>query len=293
MNFGLGADIEALRDTVRRFAAAEIAPRAARIDAENEFPHDLWRTAVRPGLRPISRATARRRKRSSTTWPPIPAPALCRHPGRGQVGQRDLDNDLSAAPSTRDLIVEKADALFYEGGYEATSFAAIAAAVGISRGNSLPTTMDSSFAGGHAVVELEELEIPETDILGEIGQGPLCAWSGWFRGRGCDQHPRIGSGAATIEKFDVGGSHACSLTPVCRARRFRHVEGDKRAMVCRRHFRKLRPGRDTITTLHRLQLLGSPFEPGSTAGSLRSMPGAPSIGSGTLGWWAHARAQPE
>lgn len=32
-------------------------------------------------------------------------------------------------------------------------------------------TMDSSFAGGHAVVELEELEIPETDILGEIGQG--------------------------------------------------------------------------------------------------------------------------
>ena len=29
MNFGLGADIEALRDTVRRFAAAEIAPRAA------------------------------------------------------------------------------------------------------------------------------------------------------------------------------------------------------------------------------------------------------------------------
>lgn len=39
------------------------------------------------------------------------------------------------APSTRDLIVEKADALFYEGGYEATSFAAIAAAVGISRGN--------------------------------------------------------------------------------------------------------------------------------------------------------------
>ena len=37
--------------------------------------------------------------------------------------------------STRDLIVEKADALFYEGGFEATSFADIAAAVGISRGN--------------------------------------------------------------------------------------------------------------------------------------------------------------
>lgn len=39
------------------------------------------------------------------------------------------------ASSTRELIVEKADSLFYEGGYEATSFAQIAAAVGISRGN--------------------------------------------------------------------------------------------------------------------------------------------------------------
>lgn len=39
------------------------------------------------------------------------------------------------AVGTRDLIVEKADALFYEGGFEATSFADIAAAVGISRGN--------------------------------------------------------------------------------------------------------------------------------------------------------------
>lgn len=39
------------------------------------------------------------------------------------------------APFTRDLIVEKADALFYEGGFEATSFADIAAVMGISRGN--------------------------------------------------------------------------------------------------------------------------------------------------------------
>ncbi|MDD7973741.1 TetR/AcrR family transcriptional regulator [Roseinatronobacter alkalisoli] len=37
--------------------------------------------------------------------------------------------------STRTLIVEKADTLFYEGGFEATSFADIAAVVGISRGN--------------------------------------------------------------------------------------------------------------------------------------------------------------
>ncbi|NHF72576.1 TetR/AcrR family transcriptional regulator [Paracoccus xiamenensis] len=38
-------------------------------------------------------------------------------------------------PVTRDLIVERADDLFYEGGFEATSFADIAVAVGISRGN--------------------------------------------------------------------------------------------------------------------------------------------------------------
>ncbi|OCW56493.1 TetR/AcrR family transcriptional regulator [Hoeflea olei] len=37
--------------------------------------------------------------------------------------------------STRAMIVEKADTLFYEGGFEATSFADIAAVVGISRGN--------------------------------------------------------------------------------------------------------------------------------------------------------------
>ncbi len=42
-DFGLGDDIDMLRTQVARFAADEIAPRAAEIDRSNEFPMDLWR----------------------------------------------------------------------------------------------------------------------------------------------------------------------------------------------------------------------------------------------------------
>jgi isovaleryl-CoA dehydrogenase len=43
LDFDLGQDAEAIRDTVSAFAAKEIAPRAADIDRENEFPNDLWK----------------------------------------------------------------------------------------------------------------------------------------------------------------------------------------------------------------------------------------------------------
>ncbi len=42
LRFGLGEEIEVLRDAVQRFAAAEISPRAAEIDRANLFPPDLW-----------------------------------------------------------------------------------------------------------------------------------------------------------------------------------------------------------------------------------------------------------
>ncbi len=43
LDFDLGQDAEAIRDTVSGFAAKEIAPRAADIDRDNEFPNDLWK----------------------------------------------------------------------------------------------------------------------------------------------------------------------------------------------------------------------------------------------------------
>ena len=43
MDFDLGDEVDMLRDSVRRFCDAEVAPRAAAIDRDNDFPADLWR----------------------------------------------------------------------------------------------------------------------------------------------------------------------------------------------------------------------------------------------------------
>jgi isovaleryl-CoA dehydrogenase len=50
MNFGLGEDVDALRDMVRRFAQERIAPQAGEIDHSNDFPAPLWREMGELGL---------------------------------------------------------------------------------------------------------------------------------------------------------------------------------------------------------------------------------------------------
>ena len=50
LNFDLGDTIDSLRDAIQDFAADEIAPRAAEIDRDNLFPHDLWKKLGDLGL---------------------------------------------------------------------------------------------------------------------------------------------------------------------------------------------------------------------------------------------------
>ena len=50
LNFGLGETIEMLREQTRNLVDAELAPRAAEIDRENQFPLELWRRFGDMGL---------------------------------------------------------------------------------------------------------------------------------------------------------------------------------------------------------------------------------------------------
>jgi isovaleryl-CoA dehydrogenase len=53
-DFGLGADLDHLREAVHVFARDEIAPRAAEIDRSNTFPRDLWPQMGEIGLHGIT-----------------------------------------------------------------------------------------------------------------------------------------------------------------------------------------------------------------------------------------------
>jgi isovaleryl-CoA dehydrogenase len=53
-DFGLGEDIDMLREAVRMFAQERIAPRAAEIDRSNVFPRDLWPELGALGLHGIT-----------------------------------------------------------------------------------------------------------------------------------------------------------------------------------------------------------------------------------------------
>ncbi|KQS83544.1 MULTISPECIES: isovaleryl-CoA dehydrogenase [unclassified Rhizobium] len=56
LRFAVGDDIEALRESVRRFASERIAPQAADIDRTNSFPMPLWREMGDLGLLGITAA---------------------------------------------------------------------------------------------------------------------------------------------------------------------------------------------------------------------------------------------
>ena len=58
-DFGLGEDVDQLRDTARSFSQDRIAPRADEIDRTNQFPRDLWPALGELGVHGLGVADAR------------------------------------------------------------------------------------------------------------------------------------------------------------------------------------------------------------------------------------------
>ena len=54
MDFRLSEEHKLVRDTARDFAQSVVAPRAAEIDEEEEFPWDIWKQAAELGFTGIT-----------------------------------------------------------------------------------------------------------------------------------------------------------------------------------------------------------------------------------------------
>ena len=72
LNFGLGEDVDMLRDAIQGFAANEIAPIAAKTDQDNAFPNELMASIGRHGLTGCHRIRRVRRCRHG-----LPCPRCC------------------------------------------------------------------------------------------------------------------------------------------------------------------------------------------------------------------------
>ena len=83
INFGLGEEIDMLRDHVYAFAQGEIAPLAEKADEENAFPNQLWPQLGEMGLLGVTVSEQLRRCRYGLPGPRSgygrDQPRICRY----------------------------------------------------------------------------------------------------------------------------------------------------------------------------------------------------------------------
>ena len=101
LKFDHGEDIDMLRDTVARFVADQITPRAAEIDATNTFPDDIWRKLGDLGLLGI---TAPKDVGGTGLGLSISKAIVER---LGGTAARPLLNSVDASARVRDLLAER------------------------------------------------------------------------------------------------------------------------------------------------------------------------------------------